>query len=67
MDVLGSSKTALQGLELAQSNVQWVREHYAEVIQWIQSQTIVSSATQIGGQFVLAALLASVVVTLQTL
>ena len=36
MDVLGSSKTVQQGLELAESNVQWVNKHYDTVINWLK-------------------------------
>lgn len=38
MDVLGTSKTALQGLEIAQANVQWVKNNYETIINWLQDQ-----------------------------
>ena len=44
MDVLGSSKSVKQGVELAQSNVQWVEQHYSEVVDWLKNQKVPSSA-----------------------
>lgn len=43
MDVLGSSKTVSQGLELAQANLAWINQHYTTIATWLRSQSAVST------------------------
>lgn len=60
LDVLGSSKTVNQGLELAQSNVQWVEQHYSEVITWLKNQKMSSASTTISPNHVVMVTLCGV-------
>ncbi|XP_046441609.1 aminopeptidase Ey-like [Daphnia pulex] len=57
-DVLGSSKSVKQGVELAQSNVLWVEQHYSEVITWLKKQKITSSSAAINPNYLAMTVLA---------
>jgi hypothetical protein len=45
-------------VELAQSNVLWVEQHYSEVITWLKKQKITSSSVAINPNYLAMTVLA---------